>query len=82
MSKSLSSAVEIPQAKVTRGWENIVKLHHHTPFCSLGTRGDSLGGPLLLAHLPELVAGISAQRTSHSDCRDKPHWYDPHPGTQ
>lgn len=37
MSKSLSLGVEIPQAKVTRGWENIVKQQHYTPFCSLGT---------------------------------------------
>lgn len=72
MSTSLSLAVEIHQAKVTRGWENIVKQHHHTPFWLPGGTAcrmwaDSLGGPLLLAHLPELVAGISAQRTSHSD---------------
>lgn len=69
MSKSLSLAAEIPQAKVARGWENIVKQHqYNTPLlpgdtgCRTWTRGDSLGGPLLLAHLPELVGGISAQK--------------------
>lgn len=61
--------MEIPQAKVTRGWENVVKQHHILLLpgdrgCRTQTRGDSLGGPLLLSHLPELAEGISAQRTS------------------
>lgn len=68
MSKSPSLAVEIPQAKVTGAWENIVRKHHYSPLLLLlwghqgGDGGDHLDGPSVSPQLPVLIQSISAQR--------------------
>lgn len=83
MSRLLSLAVEIPQAKVTRGWENIVKQHHYTSFCPVGTLTVGYGqGVTAQVGLCSCLTCLSLQKVfqprglHHSNHRDESHWYE------